>query len=291
MKYLASFKIEKTEEWVELALACRKKNINDLKRIEASIKEQFKNYDQIISNYDSEPETTKFECNKKLLIDYYESAPEALNKLIFSRRIEHGLLDCPFCGNPKAPDTLDHFIPKDDWPEFSINPNNLVPQCRECAPTKGSSYYCDENKSVLFLHPIYSSLLSQFKFKIIVNFSSDSKITTFDLTLIMPDSFSQDSTEKIILHLKKLKVKERIKMYSSREIKKWKNILSSQRFDIEEALTQRLNERAEDEKNKDWKTALYAGIIENRELIAYLNSLSPKRNVVQNQSVEVELEF
>ncbi|QUM88844.1 HNH endonuclease [Moritella sp. 36] len=291
MKYLESFKVGDAESWLDLALGCRKLNVKDLIAIENPLKSELENYDEIISNYDDEPSISEFDEHKDLLVSYYESAPTRLNRLLLSRRNDHGLLDCPFCGHPKEPDTLDHFIPKDDWPEFSINPNNLVPQCRGCAPTKGSSYYCDENESTLFLHPMYSNLLSKFRFKIIVNFTPATESVIFNLRLTKPKALSVAEVQKVILHFRSLKLNERIQIYSYREIKKWKSMLISRRFNIEDALTQRINERAVEDRYKDWKTALYSGIIDNRDFITYLNNLSPQNNVQQNDEVEDEIDF
>jgi hypothetical protein len=291
MKYLESFKVDDTESWLDLALGCSKLNVTDLIAIEDPLKSEFENYDEIIANYTGEPSVSDFNVHKELLVNYYESAPASLNRLILSRRNEHGLLDCPFCGNPKEPDTLDHFIPKDDWPEFSINPNNLVPQCRGCAPTKGSSYYCEVNESTLFLHPIYSDLLSKFRFKIIVNFTPATEKVIFNLRLRKPESLSQPEIQKVIRHFQSLKLNERIQIYSHREIKKWKSMLISRRFNIEDALIQRINERAVEDRYKDWKTALYSGIIDNRDFMTYLSNLSPQSNVQQNEEAEDEIDF
>ncbi|PMH41435.1 hypothetical protein BCU68_15885 [Vibrio sp. 10N.286.49.B3] len=291
MKYLESFIIADTEIWLDLALACRKHNVADLIAIEDSLKSELESYNNIISNYYDEPNVSEFHDHKDLLVNYYEKAPADLNRRLLSRRNDHGLSDCPFCGNPKEPDTLDHFIPKDDWPEFSINPNNLVPQCRGCAPTKGSNYYCDENESSLFLHPMYSDLLSKFRFKIIVNFDPATEKVTFKLKLIKPASLSDAEVQKVVLHFRSLKLNMRIQVYSNREINKWKSMLLSRRFNIKDALTQRINERAVEDRHKDWKTALYTGIIENTTFIAYLSNLSPQNNVQQRDEVLEEIDF
>lgn len=39
---------------------------------------------------------------------------------------------CPFCGGIGMPHTLDHFLPKHNFPQFSVLPINLVPSCRDC---------------------------------------------------------------------------------------------------------------------------------------------------------------
>lgn len=40
--------------------------------------------------------------------------------------------ECPFCGGLGYPSNLDHFLPKAEFPQFSIYPSNLVPSCRDC---------------------------------------------------------------------------------------------------------------------------------------------------------------
>ncbi len=39
---------------------------------------------------------------------------------------------CPFCGGIGTPRNLDHFLPKANFPQFSVLPSNLVPSCRDC---------------------------------------------------------------------------------------------------------------------------------------------------------------
>lgn len=54
-----------------------------------------------------------------------------------ARRIYEDLINaakdkCPFCGGIGNPKTLDHFLPKDHFPQYSILPDNLIPSCRDC---------------------------------------------------------------------------------------------------------------------------------------------------------------
>ncbi|WP_180132192.1 HNH endonuclease [Acinetobacter sp. YH12057] len=143
MKYLDSFKSTLPCNWLELATNSRKKNVNELITLKDSLAISYSGYESLILQYQIKPAVSQYSQHKDLLHSYYNSAPKELNKSLVNRRNNHGLLYCPYCGDPKKPDTLDHFIPKDDWPEFSIFPNNLVPQCRECTPIKGTKYFCD----------------------------------------------------------------------------------------------------------------------------------------------------
>ncbi|MGL4914126.1 MAG: HNH endonuclease [Romboutsia sp.] len=46
---------------------------------------------------------------------------------------------CPHCGLSE-PDTIDHYLPKDVFPEFSILPINLVPMCGRCNNIKNTDW-------------------------------------------------------------------------------------------------------------------------------------------------------
>jgi hypothetical protein len=284
-------KSDDTESWLDLAVNSRKENVAKLQVIEAELRTKFGDYDELIEHYDIEPDESELADHKVLLVHYYEKAPTALNRLLVSRRNDHGLLVCPFCGNPSAPDTLDHFMPKDDWPEFSINPNNLVPQCRGCAPTKSSKYFCDNSETAIFLHPMYSDLLSKIKFNIDVIFDEVNDKVSFHLRLTKTTTINEMSTEKVRKHLRSLKLNERIQVYCRREFGKWKKRLAERSFAIEDALNQRISERPETERSKDWKTALYKGILDNQELITHLNNISAnvENTAVDEQEIEFEL--
>ena len=291
MKYLDSMKLDNPGAWLEEALNCRKDNVDQLKSLEQELTNKYDSYIEIIEDCDTKPEGSEFLIHKELLVNYYESPPAELNRLLISKRTGHGLLECPFCGNPKEPDTLDHFMPKDDWPEFSINPNNLVPQCRGCAPIKSSKYYCDEDKVSIYLHPMYTDLLSKFRFKIAVSFSGDTEKVSFRLSLSKPQPIDQPSADRVLRHFRQLGLQKRIQLYCYRELKKWKGLLTKSRFKIEDALNQRLAERAPQEQGRDWKTALYIGILENIDLVNYLNGLAYEDSNESAEETEVELEL
>jgi hypothetical protein len=61
---------------------------------------------------------------------------------------------CPFCGISES-STLDHYLPKEQYPELSIFPKNLVPSCAVCN-TRKRGRILDEGTNVrMFLHPCY----------------------------------------------------------------------------------------------------------------------------------------
>jgi len=63
--------------------------------------------------------------------------------------------ECPMCGSAQA-GTLDHYLPKSIFPEFSILGKNLVPACSYCNNTKSDRL--PTGPSSRFFHPYFDQL-------------------------------------------------------------------------------------------------------------------------------------
>jgi len=62
------------------------------------------------------------------------------------------LYKCPMCGLSE-PRTLDHYLPKSKFPEFSVLAVNLIPVCYECNNRKGNRV--SQKPESQFLHAIF----------------------------------------------------------------------------------------------------------------------------------------
>lgn len=68
-----------------------------------------------------------------------------------------GILCCPLCGSPSI-GSLDHYLPRGTYPEFSVLPANLLPACFLCnSGAKGTTYKGDAAPQ-RFLHPYFDTL-------------------------------------------------------------------------------------------------------------------------------------
>ncbi|WP_447877350.1 HNH endonuclease [Serratia fonticola] len=291
MKYLGEFIQIQPCTWLVAARESRKENTQQLELIAEEISEHYRLYDGLIVSCNDEIPDSTFLQHSELLIDYYEKAPSKLNKLLLERRNEHELTFCPYCGNPMVPDTLDHFIPKGKWPEFSIFPNNLVPQCRGCAPVKGEHYYCIENNSAIFIHPIYFNFLENFRFSLNVSLNTENNTISISIRLKKVIDTQESDQRRVILHAEKLKIKSRIVNYCNKDFRQWKRRLSNARFDVRSALQQRLSEIPRTDIGKDWQSAFYYALLQNQEVIDYMNSLCPTEDFNQQFNEEEELDF
>lgn len=66
---------------------------------------------------------------------------------------------CPSCGEEGSPSTIDHYLPKEKYPHFSVTPANLTPMCDACQTSKGVKTLDDEDRRI-FLHPYFDEFLT-----------------------------------------------------------------------------------------------------------------------------------
>jgi len=99
-----------------------------------------------------------------------ETAPmaglrEHLNEPVMASR-------CPFCGVSES-GTLDHYLPKELYPEFSVFALNLVPSCAKCN-TRKRTLIVDENTNVrYFLHPYFDDIPNELFLKVHIAIGQD----------------------------------------------------------------------------------------------------------------------
>jgi len=101
------------------------------------------------------PVALSHELGKRLIAHY--SHPPKSHKFITSFREETGAHTCTMCGSASC-GTLDHVLPKEIFPEFSLYSRNLVPAC-QCNSKRGIQYKGADGARIL--HPYFDSVLSQ----------------------------------------------------------------------------------------------------------------------------------
>ncbi len=108
---------------------------------------------------------------------------------------------CPSCGQGRAT-TLDHYLPKSVYPEFSVLPLNLVPACVVCNQTKASSY--EYGGRGLFLHAYLDEIPGERFLFAKVEVHGSAIVVKFWVD--PPRSFGDDLQQRITTHFGKLKL-------------------------------------------------------------------------------------
>ncbi len=72
------------------------------------------------------------------------------------------LAQCLLCSAARA-STLDHYLPKEAYPEFAVFPLNLVPACPDCNLRKRTDFMSEDGRA-LFVHAYLDDLASTERF-------------------------------------------------------------------------------------------------------------------------------
>jgi len=125
--------------------------------------------------------------------DLYDTRSQN-NTLVGIRRTRR-LKCCPMCGG-QIGSHLDHYLPRKDYPEFSVFTPNLVPACAECnSGNKRAIYQGDTDER--FLHPYFDKLADQALWRARVEPPDDG--ANF-IPEPMP-GFDEPTTRRILFHL------------------------------------------------------------------------------------------
>lgn len=115
------------------------------------ISEAYRLYEQSKGNPWILQNNIEFQEIKSSLHALYNKPPKNFYYIDKLRDSVNG--SCPVCGGA-APFTLDHHLPKDIFPQFSLYSRNLVPACSRCNQVKGTKY-CGSNYGERGVHPYF----------------------------------------------------------------------------------------------------------------------------------------
>lgn len=122
----------------------------------ADIRQQYKIYQESQGNPWLLPVTNAFDDIKPSLHSLYKSPPPHFVYIDELRHSTQGA--CPVCGGASAA-TLDHHLPKDIFPQFSLYSRNLVPACNRCNHVKGVRYL-GANVGERGVHPYFDDFVA-----------------------------------------------------------------------------------------------------------------------------------
>ncbi|MBQ6849529.1 MAG: HNH endonuclease [Oscillospiraceae bacterium] len=174
---------------------------------------------------------------------------------------------CPICGIRQVK-TLDHYLPKSQFPTLSVTPNNLIPACLECNVDKKDDVSLDSKNVPVHL---YFDNIPDDKFL---------HVTVMDNLEILyyiscPNVEDEGLKARLEKHLDFYKLHELYSSHAASEIADkihmWKIALEEFGEDILRLSIDSECRSAEMNDINSWKSALYRGLVNNFDkLLAYL---------------------
>lgn len=253
----------------------REPNRSFFKKYKPLWKKRYKEYISYSGNPNFIDCSTLLKKYNPRFISLFDSAPYTIGTSIKTPLKEMELTFCPFCSEAGTPNTLDHFLPKEKYPEFSILSKNLVRACDICqgADAKGSKVFNNEGER-LFLHPYFDipEDIEMFKVTIIPPFDKGT-----NYTIEASDFISGELKQLTQRHLEELKIDTRFRVFFSKEYPRKRNLIikmlgKKPTKDIT-TLKDIIQDFYESEKEISinyWDTILYKAFLDNDELLDYL---------------------
>lgn len=159
------------------------------------------------------------------LLKLYTSGNSSLVKLknnITTVLDNRAMNTCQYCTIAPV-GSLDHIVPKDEFPEFSVNPKNLLPACTTCNSHKNENWKV--NNKTIFLN-LYTDILPSEQYLFVDLIVSENNVQpTFQLRNI--NNIDLDFYELLENHYSRLQLPQRFKRESHKVISELTNLISA----------------------------------------------------------------
>lgn len=209
---------------------------------------------------------------------YASKAVACENVKALVRNVAKG--DCPYCAMrlPKIKDrhSLDHYLPKKQFPEFSILPQNLVQACNGCNSPKRSNFKMKDGTRA-FIHPYYTDLGTKPILKAHVQDKGGAPFFTFKLELA---NLSESVSATVEHHVTELGLLQRWAEYALEEplslLRAYARMWQGTRK--EDCIRKMMREQAETEQNEllnSPKAAALLALSVALELPKWLDNILP----------------
>lgn len=207
---------------------------------------------------------------KKFVNLYSNPKDGAVHQPILKSLRARTLQICPACGEDGTPNTLDHYLPKDRYPEFSITAANLSPMCDICQGAKLVKTITMANERI-FLHPYYDDFLDTqvIELEFVKPLEAPPSITLRPSTAL-----NALQAALVSRHLNELGVIRRYNHFFRDEYMRLLRLTSDMR-----QRGQNLRDQLESFRNmasyksvNSWGHVFYAGVIADNDLMAYLET-------------------
>lgn len=261
-------------DYVQALVDERKRNPSKL--LFQTFREEWKNRVEQYINSGGSPLTVK--CwpaatpAKGTFINLYSHPKEGsvqLPVLDELKKIRRKLNLCPCCGELGTPDTLDHYLPKDDYPHFSVIPANLVPMCTICQRAKGTKVGNGQNPR-FFLHPYFDIFLS----KELVHLKVTPPFEQPSFILEPNQNLQHQEIEIVSTHFNELNIHNRYNEFlesSYIKLLRYADMIRKKNGDVKSRIEE-CRDLAKMEGVNSWDNILYSSALRDKNLLKYLET-------------------
>jgi ribosomal protein L32 len=209
-------------------------------------------------------------AKKASFLNLYLSPKEgAAQRLVLDVLRDHDLVACPACGESGRPNTLDHYLPKDEYPHFCITPHNLFPMCDACQKEKGIKTG-DHANPRFFLHPYFDVFIAQQ----VLQLTIQAPFTTPFFDLHPAPGLTPAQRRLVALHIRELAIVPRYTRFFREQFRRLLRLVSTMRNsgqDIQGTL-QLFKSNAAASTQNSWEHVFYDAVLANVAFLDFLEN-------------------
>lgn len=223
-------------------------------------------YSELTPHFTGLSEVELNDLQKDALHHCYTSATKPFNELAAVLNQAISAVKCPYCSIGES-STLDHYLPREKFAQFSIYSLNLVPSCAACN-TRKSDLVLDEAVSIrFFLHPYFDEIPEEPFLTLETKVLAEGLILKFNLE--RPATLAEIKFQHIHNHFTKLNLAERYRNMSLSHLREERKAFrrhfgkdqSSKRLAGE--LLKVAKEKEADYGSNYWQVVLYRSLAAN----------------------------
>jgi hypothetical protein len=151
------------------------------------------------------------EKEHKALIHTYNVETAPMTKLRGQLMGRTMVARCPFCGVGES-STLDHYLPKERFPQFATMSGNLIPCCARCNTRKSQLVFDELTDVRLFLHPYFDEIPVSSFVRVHVNILPD--VLSLAFKVVRPKGMKLEVFQQLQSHFNVLRLADRYRIMS-----------------------------------------------------------------------------
>lgn len=240
-------------------------------RIRTSWKQRIRDYIQAYGNPEVvAPWAQAINFKTRFLTLYNSPQANSVQKPVLEKLRERTLQMCPACGEDGTPNTLDHYLPKNEYPDYAITAVNLFPMCDTCQGKKLEQVLSEDGER-LFLHPYFDEFLDQQVLTLNIDGPYSAPLS---IELKPSEGLSPELQSLVARHIKGLGINKRYYHFFREQ---YTHLLGSAadireaELDMQQQLTLFRN-KARRKSVNSWGHIFYDSVLANEQLILHLET-------------------
>lgn len=209
MRSIPLLAVDATDVFDDIAAAKRQPRRRRMLAVRARVLSAYQDYDDAVPEVGGLAEVQMTNLQKDAMRHAYTVETQPMTQLRGDLLKRVSAARCPFCGISES-STLDHYLPKEQFPEFSVFPNNLCPSCAVCNTRKRDRILDDGTNVRMFLHPCYDQIPDTGFLVVRVRMEADALVLSY--RLVRPAGMALQVFQHLRSHFNELNLADRYRL-------------------------------------------------------------------------------